>query len=178
MFKEKKNYTSGFVLRDVLISMLAVFVVAIVVALIAVHGSKISSNFGRPSEGDTSVASTASGSEVLPPATVSPKVGECTQTITYDSNGSPTPLQCANGDINTSAWKALSALEPTVMSLGYAATQTQVQTAMCNDANAADEDSSASLSTALETSAYNLSSVYYGWSYGSAPISVLSGSGC
>ena len=112
---------------------------------------------------------------ILKPATVPPKISECQQSLSYASDGNPAPVQCNDGSLNTLAWNAISALEPTVMKLGYTPTQAEVESAMCNDANAANADSSAAISAPLEETAYALSSLYYGWSFGLNPSSVLAG---
>lgn len=126
----------------------------------------------------TTTKITANPYAVLPPANVPPKLAECSTPVSYGSQGNPSPIQCPNGNLNVAAWTALSALEPTVMSLGYNASSSQVQTAICNDANAADADSSASESNAIEGTVYQISKIYYGWSFAGDPSAVLSSGNC
>lgn len=119
-------------------------------------------------------ASAASNYTILHPATVPPKISECSQTLTYASNGNPSPVTCNDGGLNVLAWNAISAQEPKVMTLGYGATQAQVQSAMCADASAANLDSSVSISEPLEITAYRLSALYYGWNFQVNPQTLLS----
>lgn len=114
---------------------------------------------------------------VLSPATVPPKVAECSQTLSYTSNGVPSPVTCQNGDLNILDWQAMAALEPTVMKLGYSPSETQVKAAICTDGNAANQDSSIAISAPMEANAYAVSSVYYGWNFQIDPVSLLE-SGC
>lgn len=115
---------------------------------------------------------------LLKPATVPPKISECSQTLSYDSNGNPSPLQCADGSLNVLAWNALAALEPKVMTLGYQPTVAQVKAAICTDGNDANADSSSIISAPLETSAYQLASLYYGWHFSISPEALLTNGGC
>ncbi len=119
----------------------------------------------------------ASSYAILKPADVPPKIGECSQTLSYASNGDPSPISCANGDLNILDWQAVAALEPTVMKLGYSATQAQIQHAICVDGNVADADSSAAISAPIETNAYEIASLYYGWKFNINPSALLL-SGC
>lgn len=114
---------------------------------------------------------------ILKPATVPSKTAECSQTLSYASNGNPTPVQCSNGQLNILDWQAISALEPTVLKLGYSPTAVQVKAAICKDGNDANLDSSASISAPLEANAYQLASLYYGWHFNIDVISLLA-SGC
>lgn len=111
--------------------------------------------------------------KVLKPATLKPKIAECSQPLTYASDGNPSPVQCSNGALNVLAWNALSAIEPSVMRLGYSPTVAQVEADMCADANAANADSSAAISAPLEATAYQLSALYYGWNLNINPSAVL-----
>lgn len=122
-------------------------------------------------------AAPTSSYAVLPPATVPSKTAECSQPITFASNGTSGPVQCANGDLNATEWNALSALEPGVMSLGYSPTAAQVQTALCSDANASNSDANTKNSSLVEATVYQISALYYGWAFSPSPTSVLSG-GC
>lgn len=114
---------------------------------------------------------------ILKPATVPSKVAECSANLTYASDGNPSPLQCPNGDLNVLAWNSLSALEPKVMKLGYNPSQTQVENAICKDGNAADVDSAPTILAPIETSIYQISSLYYGWHFSINPAQLLA-SGC
>ena len=105
---------------------------------------------------------------ILSPATVASKVAECSQPVNYNSSGVPAPLQCSNGDLNVTAWNALSAQEPKVMSLGYDPSVSALQSAFCSDLNAAASDSAPGADNGIETAVFQISSLYYGWSFGSA----------
>lgn len=104
------------------------------------------------------------GSSVLAPATVPPKVPECTEHLQFGADGTAGPLLCPNGAINTLAWRwyatGLGAgTSPfTVMALGPDATPAQVGTAMCADLPTG--------SIPTVTDAYHLAVAYYGWSFG------------
>ena len=113
---------------------------------------------------------------ILKPATVPSKIAECSQPLSYQSDGNPSPIQCPDGYLNKAAWNALAALEPTVMKLGYTPTQAQVESAICTDGNAANADSTSAILAPLETSAYRLASLYYGWSFSINPTAILAGS--
>jgi hypothetical protein len=108
---------------------------------------------------------------VLSPATVAPKVAECSQPLTYYTNGTSGPIQCSNGDLNVSEWDSLSALELKVMTLGYGASESQVESTICSDLNT-------NAGTLIEQTAYQISALYYGWSYGSAPTAEISNGSC
>lgn len=114
---------------------------------------------------------------ILKPATVPSKIAECSQPLTYQSNGNPSPVQCADGGLNILAWNALAALEPKVMGLGYTPSITQVKTDICIDGNAANQDSTTAISAPLEITAYQLAFLYYGWSFNINPGSLLT-NGC
>ncbi len=108
---------------------------------------------------------------VLSPATVPSKTAECSQSITYASNGVPGPVQCSNGGLNSTDWSALAALEPSVLRLGYNASTSQVQTALCGDV-------SANISNSIELTVYQIASLYYGWNFSTNPSVVLTNGTC
>ncbi len=135
------------------------------------RGSTVPSNTGLSS----STGNTVNPFATLKPAIVPSKTPECQQTLTYASSGEPSPVQCSNGDLNVLAWKALAALEPTVMKLGYTSSQSQVMSAMCTDINVANQDATSALSEPVEASAYQLASLYYGWHYNINPRFVITG---
>lgn len=109
----------------------------------------------------------------LKPATVPSKTAECSQQLSYNSNGDPSPVTCSNGDLNILDWQAMAALEPKVMKLGYSPTLAQVEAAICIDGNAANADSSVYITGPLEANAYQVSSLYYGWHFSINPIALL-----
>jgi hypothetical protein len=115
---------------------------------------------------------------ILGPATVPSKVPECSHAISFQSNGNSGPIQCANGDLNTIEWKALAALEPSVMSLGYSPSISQLQTDLCNDANASNSDANTKNSYVTEATIYQISALYYGWHFSSNPATILTNGGC
>jgi hypothetical protein len=173
----KLKNSKGFALLEAL--PLIVFLALVIIAAYFIF-IRSSSESGTTSANGSNTSSTSSTNPhaVLSPATVPPKVPECSQAIVYGTNGSPSPLQCSNGELNVTAWNALSALEPTVMSLGYSASIAQVQAAICSDANAADADSSAATSAAIEGAVYQISVLYYGWNFTSNPSAVLTNGTC
>ncbi|MGA7912895.1 MAG: hypothetical protein WCC30_15305 [Candidatus Dormiibacterota bacterium] len=97
--------------------------------------------------------------EVLPPAPGPPVSGLCTEQLTFLADGSVSPLFCSNGDVNRIAWRYFADKDLTVMGLGIFAADTDVATAI-------RQDLSGHATGAVECSAYQLASVYYGWGFG------------
>ncbi len=155
-----------------LIKLLIIIGALVLVLLIIIDRN----NYGDTSTKTTSAATNpttvlgtpVSVNKVLTPATVPPKVQECYQTVGYSSTGVPSPLTCVNGAINVNAWNAISAQEPKVMSLGYSPNVSVVQAAVCSDISAASSDSAPGADNDLESSAYQISALYYGWNFGPA----------
>lgn len=114
---------------------------------------------------------------ILKPATVPSKTAECSQPLSYNSNGDPSPITCNNGELNVLDWQAMAALEPKVMKLGYSPTVAQVEAAICLDGNAANADSNVYITGPLEANVYQISSLYYGWHFSINPINLLD-NGC
>lgn len=135
------------------------------------HASK--ENLSNANTANTTSPSPSSSNPyvVLSPATVAPKVAECSDALTYYTNGTSGPIQCSNGDLNAQEWDALSALELKVMTLGYGASESQVESTICSDLNT-------NAGTLIEQSAYQISALYYGWAYGSAPTAVIGNGTC
>jgi hypothetical protein len=108
---------------------------------------------------------------ILPPATSQPVVAECSQQLEYGADGSFGPLTCANGtELNTLAWNAASANRPLIMSLGPDASPGQVNAALCTDLN--------NSTIPIETGAYHLAAMYYGWTFAYDPSSTLADGSC
>ena len=107
----------------------------------------------------------------LSPATVPSKAPECSQQITYSASGVVSPLTCTNGDLNVLAWNSLATLEPSVMSLGYGASSSQVQAALCSDVHA-------NISNPIEEVSYQISALYYGWNFTTNPSAVINNGTC
>jgi hypothetical protein len=91
--------------------------------------------------------------QILPPATVAPRVDECTQQLSYGADGNAGPITCSNGDLNVLAWMYLAKGNPLVMALGPDATPSQVEEALCADVRTS--------TNVIETSAYRISALYY-----------------
>lgn len=144
-------------------------------------GSVKSSQAQQPSSSSTAPATSVSTNPyaVLAPATVPSKVAECSQAISFASNGTSGPVQCANGNLNIKEWSALAANEPTVMTLGYSPTLSQVENAICTDVKNTQSDANTNNASQIEGVAYQISNLYYGWNFSSAnPMSVLSSGKC
>ena len=166
----------------------SIYVVAMIVVLIFVVGSAGLTIFAifhtsKSSQTVTSDNQRPSGNltnsfTILSPAAVPPKTAECSQAISFQSNGNSGPIQCANGDLNTTEWKALSALEPSVMSLGYNPSISQLQADLCSDAAASSSDANTKNSYLIETTVYQISALYYGWSFSPNPSAILTNNGC
>jgi hypothetical protein len=107
----------------------------------------------------------------LAPATVPSKAAECSTTISFSSNGDSGPIQCTDGYLNSAEWTSLATLEPQVMTLGYSATISQVETALCNDVHA-------NIANVIEETNYQISALYYGWNFSTSPTSVITGGAC
>lgn len=159
-------------------SLLESLIVLVVVILLAGAGYFIyKENHKHTSSVTKSVAAkqtnnpTNSAYATLTPATVPSKVVECSQQISYASNGVPDPVQCSNGDLNVTDWQALAALEPKVLTLGYDATASQVQSTLCSDVDA-------NISNPIELTVYQIASLYYGWNFSSNPSVVLTNGTC
>jgi hypothetical protein len=110
----------------------------------------------------TLTTSSASGFAVLAPATVPPKVSECTQQLTYGNDGTAGPISCADGGVNVLAWNYYARVHSPVMGLGQDATPGQVLQTMCTDVDA----NPSNLSIPIEIDSYDLAAAYYGWSFG------------
>lgn len=164
---------SGFSIPEVILVVLVVLGLAFALNVILHHHHKASTATVSTSvsAAKTSTSSTESSYAVLSPASVAPKVSECSQTVTFSSNGSSGPITCANGELNVLAWKALAALEPKVMTLGYSATATQVQAALC-------ADTGANVSNPIEETNYQIAALYYGWNFTTNPSVVLTNGTC
>lgn len=104
---------------------------------------------------------------VLAPATVPPKIPECTQQMSFGADGTAGPLFCANGRLNVLAWNYYSFTA--VMGLGPYATPQQVVQAICTDPRGTNP---------IEEDAYHLAAGYYGWNFGYDPTSVLIDGAC
>ncbi|HEY1645772.1 MAG TPA: hypothetical protein VGF75_05385 [Candidatus Saccharimonadales bacterium] len=170
MHKHQAGYT-------VIEATIVIVVAALVIFcgyLVFNHGSKKTPTTSPPasqSQGSSTTSSTTSAYAVLAPATVPSKTAECSQAISYASNGVPGSIQCANGDLNATDWQALAALEPNVLSLGYGASESQVQSTLCSDVEA-------NISNPIEETVYQIATLYYGWNFPSNPSVVLSNGTC
>lgn len=169
----------GSAVAPLIVALVSFVAVVMIGYLVLVH---VKSSTGAvsnitPAHKTTSSQQSVNAYAVLAPATVPPKVAECSQTLSYASNGDPSPVTCANGELNVLDWQAMAALEPTVMKLGYSPSEAQVKAAICTDGNVADQDSTAAISAPLEANAYNAAAIYYGWNFQINPITLLE-SGC
>lgn len=175
MGKLLKN-SDGFSVVEMLLVVGVVIVIALVGFLVFHSNNKPKS---AVSTNTKSTSNTAGASyTALSPATVPSKVAECSQTLTYQSTGDSLPVECDNGDLNTLEWNALSALEPKVMTLGYNATESQVQSALCSDASDSDSDANTKSANVIEATTYQIAALYYGWNFATNPSVVLSNGTC
>lgn len=152
------------------------FVLVILIGL-CLSGYLLFSNTHKTNNQASSDSSTASSTNstspyaVLPPATVVSKIAECRQQIVFSSNGDSGPITCSNGDLNITEWNGLAALEPSIMTLGYTASVTQVESALCADVGA-------NISNPIEVTNYQISALYYGWNFSSNPSIVITNGSC
>jgi hypothetical protein len=170
-------------IQVMLLAVIVVVVLAFVVHFISHAGHTSTTNNSSTSatttpSGTTAPTTTSDVYTTLSPATVPSKTAECTQTITFASNGNSGPVTCSNGELNVTEWNALSGIEPTVMTLGYSPTVSQVQSALCSDANASDSDANTNNSHAIEATVYQITALYYGWNFSPSPTAVLSNGTC
>jgi len=171
---------SGFAVIEAVIA-LAAFAAVVLVGFFVFH-------IGHHAMGQTTVTSivhttkatkqSTNAYAILSPATVPSKVPECSQQLTYASDGDSSPIQCADGDLNVLEWNALATLEPSVMTLGYSATASEVQSALCKDASDSNSDANTSAANVIEATTYQITALYYGWNFTSDPSAVLSNGGC
>jgi ABC-type lipoprotein export system ATPase subunit len=122
----------------------------------------------KPRPSTTTVAPSTSARQVLAPASVPPSVDECSQQLTFAVDGNAGPISCSNGTLNVVAWRYFAQDKHSVMSLGPYATPVQVSDALCADGS----------TIPIETSAYQLSALYYGWSFAEDPSAILTNGGC
>lgn len=155
---------------------LEALIVIVVVIVLAIFSYFWLTRSPRPTKTPT-ISSTASSQMVsgvytaLPPATVPSRVAECKQTVSYAANGVPSPIQCPNGDLNANTWQSLAALEPKVLSLGYNASYSLVQSTLCSDVKA-------NISNAIEMTVYQIAALYYGWNFNPSPANILNAASC
>ncbi len=135
------------------------FVVSLAVVGIVVAGCNSASTSSTGTTTSSAVTTTTPGADqVLAPATTPPTDKECTTPVSTDADGTVTPLQCADGAINTTAWQHYATIAGSIMGLGSSASRPQVVSALCS--------AKSSLSTPILQDAYKLAFLYYGWSYG------------
>ncbi len=174
--------SSGKASQRLVLSLLATAVFVGLLWLLLSGNKQSSGSVLNESTSSTSSSTTSSPSSnayaILSPATVPPKVPECSTQIAYDSNGNSGPITCPNGALNVLEWNALAALEPKVMSLGYTASESQVAATLCADASDSNSDATTRDSAIIETTTYQISALYYGWSFSTNPSAVLSNSQC
>ena len=98
--------------------------------------------------------------EALPPATVAPAVGLCSQQLEHAVNGTVGPLSCAGGSLNQLAWEHVAeAYEPETFTLGPNATPDEVGAALCEGL----------VTIPIADMIYDLAQLYYGWSFALEP---------
>lgn len=155
---------------NTVIAVVAFFII-VICGIWLLNKSQGASTTSGNSTSNSNTQTSTSTRAILKPATVPPKVLECQQAISFNSSGLSGPIQCSNGDLNTIEWQSLASLEPKIMTLGYNASQSQAQSALCSDvAN--------NISNNIEQINFQISSLYYGWSFSSNPTVVLTNGDC
>ena len=105
--------------------------------------------------------------QVLAPSTVLPIARLCQYRVTYTADGNFLPVLCRGGAVNVLAWRIYVRIGPHVMSLSRSAALLEVEKAMCRDRKYTH-------ATLLESEyAYGISSAYYGWKFGAAPVTFM-----
>jgi hypothetical protein len=160
---------SGFAILESITVILVVITIVLIGYVIMTNSN--SSSTGTPTVTTDSTADTTGPYAIQSPATVPSKVTECNQSVTFSNTGNPSPITCANGDLNIAEWSALGAFESKVMTLGYTATASQVQAALCSDVHT-------NISNSIEETTYKISSLYYGWNFTTDPSVVLTNGTC
>ncbi len=148
-----------------------VTIIGIGIFIFSVNSLKPIKNKSNPNQPLVVSSSSSNLYETLSPASVPSRTIECKQAITYSTSGVPGPYQCPNGALNITDWKALAALEPSVLNLGYSPSSNQVQNALCNDVKA-------NISNPIEETVYSIASLYYGWHFSSNPESIILNGTC
>lgn len=106
----------------------------------------------------------------LAPATVEPKTAECSTPITVSNDADSGPIKCSNGDLNVTEWQYLyKTTNLSVMKLGYNATESQVDSAVCADTHGTTNDGA---TLPIEGTALSISTLYYRWTSSYAQINV------
>jgi hypothetical protein len=133
---------------------------------IGVLSSSSSSGSGSPTQNWT--PGPPPTRQVLAPAIVPPKVDECSEQLTFAQDGNAGPINCSSGALNAIAWRYFASSKHSVMSLGPYTTPAQVEDALCSDGPPIP----------IETSAYQLAALYYGWNFTQDPSAILTNGGC
>jgi hypothetical protein len=120
-------------------------------------GMVVSACSSTPSRSATTTTTSGGAFAVLSPATTPAAYKECTTPIATAADGTATPLQCADGAINTDAWTHYAAADRTMLALGKSATNQQVIAALCTGKS--------TLSVPIQQDSYRLARIYYGWAY-------------
>jgi prepilin-type N-terminal cleavage/methylation domain-containing protein len=160
----------GFGIIELLVAVAILAIIVVGGLLVYKHENKAPAGQSHTLNTQT-IPVTNSAYAVLSPATVPSKTAECSLGITYASSGVPGPVQCSNGDLNSTDWNALAALEPSAFKLGYDVSASQIQTALCDDV-------AANISNSIELTVYQIASLYYGWNFSSNPSVVLTNGTC
>jgi len=108
---------------------------------------------------------------VLPPASIPSMVNECSKQLSIGADGDAGPVRCDGTQLNSLAWNYFAKGNPLVMAIGPNATPDEALEAMCADLSHGS-------TIPIETSAYELASLYYGWRFGINPSSELVSGGC
>jgi len=174
----KENITMGKIkMNEKGFSAVELIMVIIIIALIGVVGylvhkdhqpAKVAAT--TKSTELTTAPSTANLYKVLPPATIASKTAECSQQLTTANDGSTGPITCSNGYLNVLEWNDLFKSDtPAFITLGYNATETQVQTAICSNLMNNNLDKT----MVIEGNAYSIAALYYGWNFSTNPMTAV-----
>jgi hypothetical protein len=158
-----RRFDTSYTVVGLILAVVLAFVIFIVIHKLLTVNSPSSTAVGS--------VTAANPYAVLSPATVPSKVAECSTAITIANDGAPGPIQCSNGNINVTAWNSLDALEPSVMSLGYTPTVNQLQSALCSDVQA-------NVANVIEQTVYQISALYYGWTFSSSVTAPITNGTC
>jgi hypothetical protein len=142
------------------------------VVAVAVVGFVAGCGTGDASGPSATTRSTSSGigRAVLSPATVSPRVDECSEQLHFRANGTAGPITCRGGRLNALAWTYYEKVDPLVLTIGPKASPDQVLRAMCSDLHGNTKP--------LVLDTYHLALRYYGWRFGVNPAQAFEEDNC
>ncbi len=122
----------------------------------------------------STTATNAARLQILKPAQVPPKHGECSLSLTHTGDGNVLPLLCRNGGVNVLAWRFYARGGSYLFSLGGHATYKRVERYFCSLLI----PNRSGLTYPEVGSMYTLASSYYRWTFNSPPLATANPTVC